>query len=547
MPEQRAEPGGGREGATGRKAPAAEGLLGTSADVLSILCVLVLGALLGWNELGDHCYTDPEVRRFLDCRSPLAEWTGKPEVRLAPLYPTLLRMWTPLGSYGPSEAVHRSLSVLLGLGALVAAYFVGLRLCDRRVGLLAALLYALAPLRVLEDRSLSPSSCLALLACGSTLALRRALAARGTPAFLPYVALVAAGALTHPAFAAVPLAHLVWVLARWPDHRLQGGTACGAIFVAGCAWLPAVFRASDLLLAVFLPRLVHPNSNLLVEGGLRLLYGLQALALGETIPLSQAPLAAFPLAAFGLALASGLRASASTGARAGPLFGAWVLFSLTGMACTPSNYPTVAAVALPAACLLAAHGLLHLRQAFARLAVPAVLVGGCVLSLANAFDGNVRYFHNLGRVEQFRDQALQLRQAMKPGDFIFKLHPDPGFFTYYVDNSPVYALRKSAGGKYEVEREGKVFSYADWPKFVEEQCRGLWVLSRLEAGRLGKEATFRDLEIENSFGSRFHLTMTFRNFSFGEEREVEDRDWLSFMDFEQPRTKLWRYGQVIPR
>ncbi len=62
-----------------------------------------------------------------------------------PLYYLLLHFWLRLGS---SEFAVRSLSVLIGLASIGAAYGLARGLFDRRVGLLSALLLAVSPLHI---------------------------------------------------------------------------------------------------------------------------------------------------------------------------------------------------------------------------------------------------------------------------------------------------------------------------------------------------------------------------------------------------------------
>ena len=62
-----------------------------------------------------------------------------------PLYYLCLHFWLWLGT---SEFVARSLSVMFGLGSIVAAYGLAKQLFDARVGLLSALLLAISPLHI---------------------------------------------------------------------------------------------------------------------------------------------------------------------------------------------------------------------------------------------------------------------------------------------------------------------------------------------------------------------------------------------------------------
>lgn len=63
-----------------------------------------------------------------------------------PLYYLLLKEWIAI--FGSSEAAVRSLSVLFGVGTVLVTFKIGKRLFDEKVGFLASLLLATAPLHV---------------------------------------------------------------------------------------------------------------------------------------------------------------------------------------------------------------------------------------------------------------------------------------------------------------------------------------------------------------------------------------------------------------
>ena len=65
----------------------------------------------------------------------------------SPAYFNLLGLWAE--GFGTTEWALRSLSALLGLGAIGLVYLIGLRLFDRRIALLAALLLATSPCFIL--------------------------------------------------------------------------------------------------------------------------------------------------------------------------------------------------------------------------------------------------------------------------------------------------------------------------------------------------------------------------------------------------------------
>ena len=82
-----------------------------------------------------------------------------------PLYYELLWLWTR--ATGVSEASLRALSAVFGAASIPLVYAVGDRLYDRRVGLLAALLFAVSPFYVWYGREARMYALLTLLALAS--------------------------------------------------------------------------------------------------------------------------------------------------------------------------------------------------------------------------------------------------------------------------------------------------------------------------------------------------------------------------------------------
>src|SRR5205823_1158696 len=96
---------------------------------------------------------------------PLPELLGEPDTHPV-LYYLLIHYWSALGS---SEIIYRLPSALAGAAAVGLLYWAGSALAGPRVGLLAALLLALAPLHVWysqEARMYLLASTLALASMG---------------------------------------------------------------------------------------------------------------------------------------------------------------------------------------------------------------------------------------------------------------------------------------------------------------------------------------------------------------------------------------------
>ncbi|MFV9504796.1 MAG: DUF2298 domain-containing protein [Oscillochloridaceae bacterium umkhey_bin13] len=87
-------------------------------------------------------------------QTDFGELSANPE-RLLPRPPLLGSIFNPEGrnltTYGEIQKVGRGLAVLFDLGSVILAYLIGTRLVNRRVGLLAALLYALAVMPIQQS------------------------------------------------------------------------------------------------------------------------------------------------------------------------------------------------------------------------------------------------------------------------------------------------------------------------------------------------------------------------------------------------------------
>ena len=136
--------------------------------------VLLLGAALRLYQLGAESYWVDEVA--------LLELLGKGRAVIVtdfvengrpPVYVWLAYGWVSL--LGTSEAATRFLSALCGIAALPLLYIVGAELFNRRVGLLATLIMALAELQITHAQNFRYYSLMVLLTLVSFLCYYRAL------------------------------------------------------------------------------------------------------------------------------------------------------------------------------------------------------------------------------------------------------------------------------------------------------------------------------------------------------------------------------------
>ena len=194
----------------------------------------LLAGALGIVGIGDKSLSLDQSTSALLARLPtldLIVYMWHNELHGSPYY-LLLNAWSFLGT---SEVVLRLLSVLIGVVAVIATYYVGRRF---GVGLLAALLLACAPLFVQYEQDAHEYTLLMAWASISTLAYLRYLERPVRLRALVYIICGSTMIYVHPVGAFVIGAHGIWSLIRaQPRQRLRAV----ALFVPiGIAWLPMV-------------------------------------------------------------------------------------------------------------------------------------------------------------------------------------------------------------------------------------------------------------------------------------------------------------------
>ena len=159
-----------------------------------------------------------------------------------PLYWMLAKAWASL--FGTSEFAFRSFAILCGTLSVPVMAWVGLRLFNPAIGLIAAALLAISPLAVElsnEARTYASQGLFILLA---TALLLRWLSTRRTLDLALYSAAMVLVVYGHYFAFVVPLAHLVG-LATLRDPRrilLPWGLAMLAVAILWLPWLPAFIQ-----------------------------------------------------------------------------------------------------------------------------------------------------------------------------------------------------------------------------------------------------------------------------------------------------------------
>lgn len=144
------------------------------AHVWALLAILVLAAFLRLYKIDAQSlwYDEGNSARIAERSLQLIVEGAAGDIH-PPLYYILLKYWRAV--FGEGEAALRALSALAGVLTVGFAYLIGRDMFSRRVGLIAAFLYAVMPFAVYYGQEARMYALLALCAAASTWALFRAL------------------------------------------------------------------------------------------------------------------------------------------------------------------------------------------------------------------------------------------------------------------------------------------------------------------------------------------------------------------------------------
>ncbi len=384
-----------------------------------------------------------------------------------PLYYWLLHFWVRL--WGVSELALRSLSALLGVGAVALVFLIGEALFGVQVGLLAALLAALSPFQVYYSQETRMYMLLAAVACLGTYALVRYLEAeashhgagteRGPSAVNRFAAVytlaVAMGLYTHYSF---PILWGVWNLVYLGFHLWRrGGVAplarWAAIQAVGFAfylpWLPIGLRQMTQW-----PAISQPHSlAFFVKDAFALLVG------GHSLPLPRADLLVMGAALGAVALVGLLPLRREADARSrlpwwlrSGLVAAWlavpVLAQWAMSLLKPAYRPKFFLICAPAFAILIARGALWPLQnrparRTGRLWAQVWLLLAVVVAAGTGAQALQNYYFDPAYArDDYRGIARYIEAFGGPNDAVLINAPSQveTFALYYRGSSPVYPL-----------------------------------------------------------------------------------------------------------
>jgi mannosyltransferase len=249
--------------------------------------IVLAGAALRFSTLdlqsfwGDETLTVARVNSGLGhMLSQLPSREGTP-----PLYFVVAWLWSHV--FGAGEVGLRSLSALLGVVTIPVVYTAGRLLCSQKVGLVAAVLFAVNPLMVHYGQEARSYALVILLAALSLVFFARALANPTARALAGWAITSALAIATHYFAGFMVGAEFVWLLAAHRRCRplwLSGGV----VAAVGLALLPlAIAQASSggdgdwIRLVPFRTRLAQLPKQFLIgpDGPLEALTGAVSLIL----------------------------------------------------------------------------------------------------------------------------------------------------------------------------------------------------------------------------------------------------------------------------
>lgn len=156
-----------------------------------------------------------------------------------PLYFLLLRLW--IKTFGESNRVLRSLSVIFGLATILAVFLLGRKMFDERIGLAAAGVLAILPLHIQYSQEIRPYALSVLLVTFASLVYWRAYQAVGQREerryWLFYTGLVTASFYTHYFTPGVFAAHGLFALMQPRSLRLALVKRLGLVAAVSLALL----------------------------------------------------------------------------------------------------------------------------------------------------------------------------------------------------------------------------------------------------------------------------------------------------------------------
>jgi uncharacterized membrane protein len=377
----------------------------------------------------------------------------------SPAYFNLLGLWAD--GFGTTEWALRSLSALLGLGAIGLVYLIGLRFFDRRIALLAALLLATSPFFIWYAQEVRYITLLIVASLAMTYSFHRAVSAGGWQWWLLYGLTTALALFTFVTVLFLVLAHGFYLLRGASRRRFLKSWLASqlVIIVLFAAWFVARpgNRVGKLLAqrpTVVSPEQVRSRAKLPVtdlvgaipytfftfSAGFSLGPSLRELHESRSLDmlLHHAPTLIALAALFGSLFVLGL-ARLRQERRTGLFLLLWLGAPIVGvfMAATLTTYhpynARYVAMVLPVYLLIVALGIAAIRNSRARFGLIAAVLLVHGLSLYNY------YFDSRYGREDARAAARYLEAEAREGIILVVGHPRPLRY-YYKGGLPVQTI-----------------------------------------------------------------------------------------------------------
>jgi mannosyltransferase len=437
--------------------PAAQPGEVTRAWLLALVAVAVAARFLA---LGRQSFWYDEAVSVELARTPLYDLlSGRvKDLGNPPLYPALLRVW--MAVFGQGDAAVRALSAVLGTATVPLVYAIGRRVWDARVGVVAALVFALAPFQVQMAQEARTYTLLTLCGVASVAALLRAVAEAEAEAggaagrtwswrvWAPWAALgvsTGAMALSHYFGFFLAVAEAGWVAVAYRRNGRVLARAAAAYVLAALVfafWIPSFLGQlgvqGNLARSAESWHLHLVATPLVFAVGSTLLWK-DAVAGWRVAAAALAALAFGGLALLGLWRSFARKAAGAAGRAPGRgLLLAWLIVpvalpALVSAAASPlynTRYVILASVPFY---LFVAAGLCALPRRWA-------LVAGAALALAAALSQASYYARPVKH--QWRAAAALIEGLRKPGDvLLFDADYNETAYAHYVPREAVPRLR----------------------------------------------------------------------------------------------------------
>ena len=185
-----------------------------------------------------------------------------------PVYYWLLKIWTEL--FGTTEAAFRSMSILFGAVAIVAAFFLAKRFFGRKVAWVSLLFLVISPILIRYSDETRMYTLAAAIVLSATWVLSKALASKKRGWWVLYGVLISLGMWVHYFTAVIWIAHWLWHGIVIPRKNVKAWLkeffapnwllAYGLAVLLYLPWLPSLFAQTKTVQSGFWIGPVGPDT-----------------------------------------------------------------------------------------------------------------------------------------------------------------------------------------------------------------------------------------------------------------------------------------------